>query len=797
MVNNIEQFYSEFFKNGEGIGFQSRFAKDDGGWWAKNHIRLQAPGMVSAIDFEYNNFCINPIDAYHDNNPENLDSRNKPRITNANVTAYRGMLIECDNLSPKKQTIRMNKSGMPYSTKVFSGNNSYHYVIFFDRDLTEEEYYATFDAIKKTLAKYNYVLDEQCKSPNKLTRAPFCKREITGAEQRLEEIKGLVKWEDMLKWLGKNHTSIKVLSKVIKERQAEYKGPGNADEKFRWEDAVRRNIYWNHEYGLTARQPWLFELGKQCKANGLDQATALRLAQENYEHDEAHKIASGINNGYAYGNLTPRTLNAIDELDTPLGEGKGLTASEHDAFVNDLRGGGYESVFRVNNDFFMMLPDGRHIPKTVSTLKIDFGTDAHAGLPDSNKFDEFTWIPNLLKDERIIIDKKVKKFNTFISPEWKIREGVTESDIPYSLHMMRRIFHGNAEDQYELGLDWVHKSFFDPTQKIPLIVLVGPTQTGKTEFAKHMIRIATGNMEVEVIGVEDLLGQFNSHSANSWFKCYDEVKMPKDDVSTNQIKRMITADKQKVEAKGKDAYYIDNYCRMMFTTNNMTDFLSMSETEDRYWVREVIPPSKEDKAKYTSYKQNLIKEIPDFISYIYYRGVKHEPVNEDRFWFDIPAYDTEALRAVKDGSKSDLALAVDAIIEKMFTNNSDLEIAYVRAQSVRDKIDEMAKFQDRKITNSTILKLLSDVARSTPNKMRRRDSIDGEELNTRFFKIKRSDIILNEITLPDFEEVKDVVIPKEIKEKKTTATNQDDYMRTRKDSEFFDIFDVDVPIPTN
>jgi hypothetical protein len=796
-----EQFYSTFFKNGEGIGFQSRHPKDEGGWWPKNRVALQAPGMVSAINFEYNNFCINPIDPYHDNNPENLETRNKPRITLPNVTAYRGMLIECDNLSPKQQTIRMTKSKMPYSAKVFSGNNSYHYTIFFDRDLTEDEYYATFDAIKAALVKYSYVLDESCRVPVKLTRAPFCKREGNGNDQNLHEFKGIVKFTDILTWLKENRVNVNPVRKAIKEHNEEYQGPGNADEELRWNDAVSRNTYWNHDYGLSPRQPWLFELGKQCKANGLDQDVALRLAKQNFQHDQPNKIVSAITNGYTYGKLSPRTLNKPERTETTPGISLTAPKEEFDDWRNGQRPSAYESVFRVNNDFYQLLPNGEHIPKTISTLKVDFGDNAHSTLPASRKYDKFTWKPNLLKDERVIVEKEVRMFNTFISPVWKIREGVTEADIPYSLHMMRRIFHGNCEDQYEVGLDWMYKAFFDPDQNLPNPVLVGPTRTGKTEWVKHVNRIATGNMKVNLFTSDDLLGQFNSHSANTWFKGFDEVKLPKNDELSNKIKSAITADTLKVEAKGKDAFYIDNKTRLLFTTNNMMDFLQLSSTEDRYWVRQVNPPTAEDIKNYPNYVTNLKKEIPDFISYIYHRGTVLEPTgnNNDRFWFDFDMYDTEALRAVKDGGKSDLEIAIDNIVEMIFVNNPKLEIAYVRAQSVRDKIEENTRFEDRKITNSTISKILSNVALSTPTKMRRRDSLDGEELNTRFFEIKRSDIILDEVTMPnfdEFEEVKDVVVAETIVKEKTKSETMDEYLRTRKEDEFFDIFDVDVPLPT-
>ena len=809
MVDTAEKFYAKFFKNGEGIAFQSRFAKDDGGWWAKNNIRLQAPGMVSAIDFEYNNFCINPIDPYHDNNPENVENRNKPRVTKANVTAYRGMLIECDNLSPKQQTIRMNKSGMPYSAKIFSGNNSYHYTIFFDRDLTQEEYYATFEAIKNALVKYNYVLDDQCKSPNKLTRAPFCKREITGAEQTLVECKEVVRYTDMLAWLKTNRIDITPVSKAIKENNKPYSGPGNADEKFRWEDAVSRNIFWNHDYGLSARQPWLYELGKQCKANGLDQATALRLAQENYEHDEPHKIVTGINNGYTYGNLTPRTLDKPERIETTPGlQLSTATDQEFNDFRNGQRPEGYQSIFRVNNDFFQLLPDGSHIQKTVSTLKIDFGDNAHSTLPRDRKYDAFGWRPNLLEDERTLVENGVRKFNTFVSPKIKLREGVTEDDIPYSLHMMKRIWHGGSEDMYEFGLDYQYVTLFMPDEKLPNLVLAGPPSSGKTEFGKNQLRITTGKLLVDLIDGKDLLNNFNAHTANAWIKVFDEVKLPKGSEVADNVKRMITADTNKIEAKGKDVYYIPNFSRMIFTTNHISNFLTIEPKEDRYIVRLIEEVTDEDEKNYPDYQQNLIKEANDFVSYIYYRGLKVVPKKAGkRFWFKLEQYDTAALRSAKESSKSDLEIAVEEILEDMFEVNKELDVAYVRVQSMRNQLEKLENLKEIKITNGVILGIMSKLLNTVPIKTKRTDSLDGELLNTRFFEIQRNVMISDKpkerksdttpgVSLPNFEEVEENSVDTDVCTKTTTATsNLDDYLRNRKQDEFFDIFNAEVPVP--
>jgi len=734
MISNTEQFYREFFKNGEGIAFQSRTMKEDGdGYWAKNNIRLQAPGMVSAINFDYSNFCINPVDPYHDNNPENVENRNKPRATKDNITAYRGMLIECDHLTPKQQTIRMTKSGMPYSAKVFSGNNSYHYTIFFDQDLTLDQYEATFYAIETALKGFGYTVDTACINPNRMTRAPFCKREGTDTEQTLSEFKGLVKYEDMLAWLDSLNVNIKPIVRVTQE--VNYEGPGNADDEYRFTDAVNRTVKSQGEYGIKPRQPWLYRLACECKNNGIPKDKAINFISNEFHHDEPHKRSSAINNAYTYAKATLRTINVKQDSDDKVVDVTAPTVYERLPF---------ESIIRVSGEFFQVKPSGRIAPIKPATICIDYGDKAHTRIDRNNIFDDFAFKPNIWKQERVIIEEGERKYNLFISPEWeKLDRTISDDEVKYSLHLCSRVFKGKREDQLEVGLDKLYIDLFKPETLSLVSVLGGPPETGK-DTIMEWLSVLSGQAKTfektRLLDSKDLASQFNASWASLWFKCFNEVKIDPRLGIEEELKNKITAKQLKIELKGKDAYYIDNYSRFVIATNHSTAFMKVEEHENRYWLRILDPITKQERQDYPDYKENLLNEVPLFINWLYQRGLKAYPNNDNgyRFWFPLEAYTTNAMTVLKENSKSDLELAIEEVIDTLFRTYAHKDTLTVRSQSIKQRISENDRLNDVKVTNSTIKKILCKKYNIEPYKNVRVDDIDKIECNSMFFDIPRN-----------------------------------------------------------
>ena len=89
-------------------------------------------------------FCINPLHPTQDLNPtEEYHSADKPRRCDKNVVAYRNILIEMDSIPVEDQAEFIEKTGLPYTTSVFSGGKSIHYIISLKTQLLRKQSIST------------------------------------------------------------------------------------------------------------------------------------------------------------------------------------------------------------------------------------------------------------------------------------------------------------------------------------------------------------------------------------------------------------------------------------------------------------------------------------------------------------------------------------------------------------------------------------------------------------------------------------------------------------------------------
>lgn len=158
-------------------------------------IPTQASLEARNLEFKEENFekvstdklifvALNPIKGWRDDD---------------SVTKYRNFLAEIDEGSPKDQLDYIKKIGIPYSAIIHSGNKSLHVLISLDFDLpTYEKYYETAEWILNIAT----MCDPLTKNPSRSIRIPGAYRE-PGKKQRLVELKGPTKIEDLAKWLNK------------------------------------------------------------------------------------------------------------------------------------------------------------------------------------------------------------------------------------------------------------------------------------------------------------------------------------------------------------------------------------------------------------------------------------------------------------------------------------------------------------------------------------------------------------------------------------------------------------------
>lgn len=118
----------------------------------------------------------------------------------SSVVKYRNILIEMDKVPLEEQDQYIEEIGMPYSTAVFSGKKSIHYIISLETPVADEQLYrALVKRVYKAVGEEK--VDLSCKNPSRFSRLPGHIRSDTGKEQELLSVKGRVPNVTLELWL--------------------------------------------------------------------------------------------------------------------------------------------------------------------------------------------------------------------------------------------------------------------------------------------------------------------------------------------------------------------------------------------------------------------------------------------------------------------------------------------------------------------------------------------------------------------------------------------------------------------
>lgn len=120
----------------------------------------------------------------------------KEKRLDANVTAYRNILVEFDEVPLGKQLELIAE--IPHSTVVYSGGKSYHAVISLDTPCKNRDEY---DLLVRRIYDRIPQADRSAKNPSRFTRFPGYKRN-TGAIQNLIYVGNRISNEMLEAWLG-------------------------------------------------------------------------------------------------------------------------------------------------------------------------------------------------------------------------------------------------------------------------------------------------------------------------------------------------------------------------------------------------------------------------------------------------------------------------------------------------------------------------------------------------------------------------------------------------------------------
>lgn len=317
---------------------------------------------------------------------------------------------------------------------------------------------------------------------------------------------------------------------------------------------------------------------------------------------------------------------------------------------------------------------------------------------DIPKYDGFCCIPNHLKYQKTI-ENFYNIYNEI--PHQPSASRVSVDEIPFSISFLQHIF-GN---QVDLGLDYLKILLENPTQILPILCLVSKERaTGKTTFLKWLKEIFGLNMTY--IKGDAFGSQFNSDWASMLLIAIDEVFFDRKEI-TERLKYLSTTNKDKLENKGKDREEIDFFGKFILCSNNEDNFIQIDENEIRFWVLKINPIKVEN----TEFLQNLISEIPQFLSFLIHR--KFHSAKKSRMWFSPDEIKTKALQKLvfKNGNKLEAKMV--ELLYEFFESNEVQEMSVV-PQDILNMLNRM--FRQLNFSRNDVRTILKDKWKLEPQK---------------------------------------------------------------------------------
>jgi hypothetical protein len=207
------------------------------------------------------------------------------------------------------------------------------------------------------------------------------------------------------------------------------------------------------------------------------------------------------------------------------------------------------------------------------------------------KIEKKSFVDLWLEDENRRTYKKVdfvplstdpKIFNTFLGFKYDNEESINMKKIKPFLKLISDLL-DNEEESIKCFLDWCAWIRQRPNKKTnKSIVLYSEVQgVGKNTIIILLQKVFSGYVG-KIERIEEITAKFNTHLASKLFIYADEVQAKAREVR-EELKNMITRDVMKVEGKGTNAYYMQDFSNYIFTTNNRDAFY-IEATDRRFYM---------------------------------------------------------------------------------------------------------------------------------------------------------------------------------------------------------------------
>lgn len=296
----------------------------------------------------------------------------------------------------------------------------------------------------------------------------------------------------------------------------------------------------------------------------------------------------------------------------------------------------------------------RRIPWSFGTIRQDYGKN-HT--PPIKKYDGFCTVPS-----HTDYHKEIDGFYNLYEP---ITHVPVEGEFPDIIKLMRHIF----GEQIELGLDYMQLLYMQPTQKLPILLLVSEERnTGKTTFLNFLKAVFQDNATFNTN--EDFRSQFNADWAGKLLIVVDEVLLCRREDS-ERLKNLSTAQTYKVEAKGKDRQEVNFFAKFVLCSNNELFPVIIDVGETRYWVRKVLRLDSDD----TNFLPKLKEQIPAFLYYLQHRQLS--TTKESRMWFDPALIRTEALERIMQSNRNHIEIDIIELLRTIMESQNVDKVSFI------------------------------------------------------------------------------------------------------------------------
>lgn len=222
--------------------------------------------------------------------------------------------------------------------------------------------------------------------------------------------------------------------------------------------------------------------------------------------------------------------------------------------------------------------------------------------PNRRQFEGLTFAPAAIPEEAAEITPPAH-FNLWQGFEVEPKAGGAFD--PFLDHLMENVCDG-SEELFLWLTGWMAHMVQRPRERLgTAVALRGGQGSGKTIVGRTLGRL----FEAHYALVDDpryVTGNFNSHLEATLLLQADEGFWAGDKTAEGRLKGLITSDVQMIERKGVDAIRLDNYVRLLITSNE--DWVvPAGKDERRFAVFDVAPKRAQDH----DYFRNIERTMAD------------------------------------------------------------------------------------------------------------------------------------------------------------------------------------------